>query len=86
MKLSKEQQLQLENIDLEVRANGFLAQLVQYSNADLQRNKQNLLEALVNEAREKEEKPEDKYNCVFDPNTYEITFTEKEEDDAVRSD
>lgn len=78
MLLTKEQQQELQIIDLKMRLNQSITQNLQHTNNNLASLWDENMAKFTKELREKEDKPEDKFNVVFDPNTFDINFTEKE--------
>jgi flagellar biosynthesis component FlhA len=78
MKLTKEQQQELQIFTLKSKLNDTLIQNLQYGNKELMQYQGEFINNVVKEARKKEKKPEDKFNCNLDLNTFEINFTEKE--------
>ena len=83
MKLTEEQILKLQLMETQTRLNNASMRILEYANNDIFLNKEKEINKWALEAREKENKPEDKFTCSLDLNTLEFVFTEKEEKDAT---
>lgn len=86
MKLAEEQILKIQLYDANIKLNQVAIQNLKYGLRDMSEGKQDFVDALINEASIKEEKPLDKFDVQFNPLVWEITFREKEGKDAIRPD
>ena len=82
MKLTREQQLELKLIGTQIQLNETMNQNLMYASRELLAKRQALADKWANEAREKEDKPEEDFDCNLNLDTFEFVFTEKEKKDA----
>ena len=81
MKLTKEQKLELENLDLKVKNNNLMINNLNTLSQQLTSQIDTLWNGYVDQARKDEDKPKDKFDVIWENG--EIIFKEKEVGDGI---